>query len=211
MITLQDLDQWLNSPAETEQLEFKQAKQNFSKTDLFRYCVALANGKGGHLILGVTDKPPRQVVGSQAFPSTTSLNEIKSLILQKLGFRVKTTELQHPQGRVLIFEIPSRPLGQPQAFEGSYLMRAGETLVPMTPDVLKAIFAEDRQDWFSQAARADVSSDDVIALLDTQTYFELLNMPYPTTRNGVLAGLLFKAPKRDGTSRTWQLFYSQGS
>ena len=56
-------------------------------------------------------------------------------------------------------------------------MRAGEDLVPMTPDMLKRIFAEDRQAWFSQAARWDASADDVIALLDTQTYFELLDIP----------------------------------
>ncbi|MGJ3247981.1 MAG: ATP-binding protein [Elainellaceae cyanobacterium] len=189
MITLEHLEQWLNAPAETEQLEFKQAKQNFSKADLLRYCVALANEQGGYLILGVTDKPPRQVVGSQAFSSATALNEVKALIVQKLGFRVEGIELNHPQGRVLVFKVPSRPLGQPQAFEGTYLMRAGDNLVTMTPDVLKAIFAEDQQDWFSQATRADVSSDDVIALLDTQTYFELLDRPYPTTRDAVLERL----------------------
>ncbi|QQE66096.1 hypothetical protein GFS31_27920 [Leptolyngbya sp. BL0902] len=189
MITLGDLEQWLNAPAETEQLEFKQAKQSFSKTDLLRYCVALANERGGHLVLGVTDKPPRRVVGSQAFPSATSLNEVKALIVQQLGFRVDVTELQHPDGRVLVFEIPSRPLGQPQAFEGTYLMRAGENLVAMTPDVLRAIFAEDQQDWFSQPARSEASADDVIALLDTQTYFELLDRPYPTTRDNVLERL----------------------
>ncbi len=61
MITLEDLDHWLNAPAETEQLEFKQAKQSFSKTDLLRYCVALANERGGYLILGVTDKPLRSL------------------------------------------------------------------------------------------------------------------------------------------------------
>lgn len=179
MITLDDLDKWLDAPAETEKLEFKEAKNNFKKTQLLQYCVALTNEGGGHLILGVTNKPPRQVVGSQAFPSTTSLNEVKELIVQKLGFRVKTTELQHPQGRVLVFEIPSRPLGQPQSFEGTYLMRAGEALVPMTPDVLKAIFAEDQQDWFLQSARADASSDDVIALLDTQTYLSWWIHPIP--------------------------------
>ena len=68
-------------------------------------------------------------------------------------------------------------------------MRAGEDLVPMTPDVLKRIFAEDQQDWFCQPARCDASADDVIALLDTQTYFELLKIPYPTTRDAVLERL----------------------
>ncbi len=65
-------------------------------------------------------------------------------------------------------------------------MRCGEDLIPMTPDRLKSIFAEDRQDWFCEPARTEVSPDDVIALLDTQTYFELLELPYPTNRDAVL-------------------------
>jgi ATP-dependent DNA helicase RecG len=42
MITLETLEQWLNAPAETEWLEFKEAKQQFNTTKLLRYCVALA-------------------------------------------------------------------------------------------------------------------------------------------------------------------------
>ena len=186
MITLETLEKWLNVPAETEKLEFKEAKQQFDIIKLFRYCVALANEGGGNLVLGVTDKLPRRVVGSQAFPSLTNLNDIKARIVEKLRFRVDVTELQHPDGRVLVFEIPTRSVGQPLAFDGAYLMRAGEDLVPMTPDVLKRIFAEDPQDWFCQPARSDASPDDVIALLDTQSYFELLKIPYPTTRDAVL-------------------------
>ena len=189
MITLETLDLWLSAPAETERLEFKEAKNQFNKVDLMKYCVALANEGGGHLVFGVTDKPPRRIVGSQAFLSQTALNEIKALIVEKLRFRVDVIELLHPDGRVLVFEIPPRPVGTPLAFDGIYLMRAGERLTTMTPDFLKRIFAEDHQDWFSQPARADASPDDVIALLDTQTYFELLEIPYPTSRDAVLERL----------------------
>lgn len=154
-----------------------------------KYCVALSNENGGYLILGVTDKRPRRIVGTQAFESPTELNAIKALIVEKLRFRVEVIELQHPDGRVLVFEVPTRPIGQAIALDGAYLMRAGENLVPMTPDMLKRIFAEDGQDWFSQAAKSDLSPDDVIALLDTQTYFELLETPYPTSRDAVLKRL----------------------
>jgi ATP-dependent DNA helicase RecG len=189
MITLENLEKWLNEPTETERLEFKEAKQQYDVTKLLRYCVALANEGGGYLVLGVTDKLPRRVVGSQAFPSPTALNEIKARIVDKLRFRVDVTELEHSDGRVLVFEVPTRPVGQPLAFDGAYLMRVGEDLVPMTPDALKRIFAEDQQDWFSQPARCNASPDDVIALLDTQTYFELLKIPYPTSRDAVLERL----------------------
>jgi ATP-dependent DNA helicase RecG len=189
MITLETLEKWLLVPTETENLEFKEAKQQFDRAKLLKYCVALANEGGGCIVLGVTDKRPRQVVGSLAWSTAEDLNKIKAYIVEKLSFRVDATELQHPNGRVLVFEVPTRPVGQPLAFEGAYLMRAGEDLVPMTPDVLRSIFAEDQQDWFCQPARSDASPDDVIALLDTQTYFELLKIPYPTNRDAVLERL----------------------
>lgn len=189
MITLETLEKWLLVPTETEQLEFKEAKKQFDSTKLLKYCVALANEGGGYIVLGVTDKQPRQVVGSLAWSTAEALNGIKAKIVNELRFRVEVTELQHPNGRVLIFEAPSRPVGRALDYEGAYLMRAGEELRPMTPDMLKRIFAEDQQDWFSFPSRSDASPEEVIALLDTQTYFELLKIPYPTSRDAVLERL----------------------
>lgn len=189
MITLDTLSHWLLAPAESEHLEFKEAKQQLDTTKLLRYCVALANEGGGYLLLGVSDKQPRRVVGTQAFAAAADLNDIKSRIVDKLHIRVETVELAHADGRVLVFDVPSRPVGQPLNFDGTYLMRAGEDLVPMTPDQLRRIFAEGQPDWFSQTAKEGASADEVIALLDTQTYFDLSRLPYPTTREGVLSRL----------------------
>lgn len=186
MITLTTLQRWLTTPAEGEQLEFKEAKQQYDTDKLMRYCVALANEGGGHLVFGVTDKSPRRVVGSQAFATPMEINHIKERITAKLKFRVDVVELNHPDGRVLVFVVPSRPKGHPMDYEGAYLMRVGESLVPMTPDKLRLIFAEGEPDWFLQPAKSEASADEVVALLDTQTYFDLLNLPYPTRREGVL-------------------------
>jgi ATP-dependent DNA helicase RecG len=119
MIDLTTLARWLVAPAEHEHLEFKEAKQQYDTTKLLRYCVALANEGGGHVVLGVSDKPPRRVVGTQAFAALTDLNKIKAHIVEKLRIRVDAIELAHPDGRVLIFEVPSRPVGQPLDFEGA--------------------------------------------------------------------------------------------
>jgi ATP-dependent DNA helicase RecG len=186
MITLTTLHQWLTTPAESEHLEFKEAKQQYDTTKLLRYCVALANEGGGHLVLGVSDKIPRQVVGTRAFIALTDLNDIKSRILDKLHIRVDTVSLEHSDGRVLVFAVPSRPVGQPLAFDGAYLMRVGEELVSMSPDQLKRIFAEGEQEWCRKPAMAGCDGDRVVQLLDTQSYFDLLNLPYPATREAVL-------------------------
>lgn len=186
MITLETLNRWLAGTPENEHLEFKEAKQQFDQGRLMRYCVALSNEGGGHLVLGVTDRPPRRVVGTQAF---RGLGEIKARILDTLRFRVEIEELMHPDGRVLVFEIPPRPVGTPLHYEGAYLMRVGDELVPMSPDQLRRILEEGQPGWLEQPARDNASPDEVVALLDTQSFFDLMQLPYPTTREGVLARL----------------------
>ncbi|MGA7498724.1 MAG: ATP-binding protein [Isosphaeraceae bacterium] len=111
----QQLQEWL-SAKEDEHLEFKEAKANFHFDKLVKYCAALANEGGGSIILGVTDKPPRRVVGSTAF---AELGRTKAGLIDRLRLRIEATEIAHPDGRVLIFTAPSRPIGMPVAVEGA--------------------------------------------------------------------------------------------
>lgn len=197
MSNLEILQHWLAGAPETEHLEFKEAKQQYDTTKLLRYCVALANEGGGHLVLGVSDKPPRRVVGTAAFQNP---GQIKAKILEALRIRVEVHELQHPDGRVLVFDIPSRPIGQPLHHEGAYLMRSGEELVPMTQDQLKRIFAEGQPGFLAADASEPLSADEVIALLDVQSFFDLLKIPLPAAREGMIARLLSEALVRaEGT------------
>lgn len=149
--------------------------------------MAIANEGGGHLVLGVADKPPRPVVGSEAFLDT---QDIAEKLFQWLGFRVDVESVAHPDGRVLVFIIPGRPKGTAYHYDGAYLMRSGEELVPMSEDQLRRIFAEGQPDWLEFPALKDASAQDVVQLLDTQAFFDLLYLPYPTDQAGVLARLL---------------------
>ena len=180
MITIATLERWLSVPAENENLEFKEASQSYTIDDVLKYCVALSNEGGGHFILGVTNTPPRQIISTRAFASEKQLNKLKLSIVDQLHIRVNIHEIIHSDGRVLVFEIPPRPTAQPLDFNGRYLMRAGESVVAMTPDHLKNIFEESSEDWFVQPAIENINSKDVIDLLDTKIYFDLLNLPYPT-------------------------------
>lgn len=73
-------------------------------------------------------------------------------------------------------------------------MRSGEELVPMTPDQLKKIFDEGHHSrFFEKIALNNLTADDVVEHLDTQTYFDLLKMPYPSTRDSVIARLVKEA------------------
>lgn len=132
---------------ENEHLEFKQATESFSFDELVEYCIALANERGGKIILGVTDKMPRKIVGTKAFEN---IERLKGDLIQRLPLRIEVEEILHPDGRVLAITVPSRPIGMAMHYRGKYLMRAGERLVPMSADMLKAIFNEGEPDYSAE-------------------------------------------------------------
>jgi ATP-dependent DNA helicase RecG len=156
--SLEELHRWMEAQ-EDEHLEFKEAKNNFDSRELTRYCAALANEGGGKIVLGVTDKKPRRVVGSQAF---RQVERTIAGLINDLRLRVEAEEISHPEGRVLVFHVPPRPLGMPLGYQGAYWMRAHGSLVPMTPDMLKRIFDESGPDFSAEvcprAAFGDLDS-----------------------------------------------------
>jgi len=183
MTTPEQIDLCRQASSEHQRLEFKEAKNQFDFGRLQQYCVALANEGGGTLLLGIADKPPRPVVGSQAFPDTARTAQD---LFHAIGFRVDVDAVAHPSGRVVVFHIPSRPRGTAYHLTGKYLMRAGEALVPMSEDQLRRIFAEGEPNWLEASAVTGVDAQQVVELLDVQTFFELLKLPYPTDRSGVI-------------------------
>jgi len=156
MITNHQIDEWL-AAREDEHVEFKEAKSSYSFDELARYAVAIANEGGGHIVLGISPKLPRRVVGSQAF---RDLPGTIHGMLQKVHLRIEADEIAHPDGRVVVFTVPARPIGTPLEIGGTYWMRAGESLTGMTPDMLKRIFDEAVPDYSAEvcdkAAFADL-------------------------------------------------------
>lgn len=69
---------------ENGHLEFKEAKNNYDSDKLTQYCCALANEGGGKILLGITDKIPRSIVGSQ---------------VQKLLIELKAENRAYVEGR----------------------------------------------------------------------------------------------------------------
>lgn len=158
-ITIEQLEELMASK-EGEHLEFKEAKENFHFETLIKYCAALANEGGGKVVLGVTDKRPRSVVGSQAFKQP---ERTRSGLIDKLHLNIDFSMVNHSEGRVLIFHVPTRPIGNPVKYEGIYWQREGDSLRAMSEDRLRGIFAEGGHD-FSSDICASATLDD----LDTE-------------------------------------------
>lgn len=95
---------------EGEHVQFKEAKNRFDFGEAARCCCALANDGGGKLVFGITDKRPRQVVGSRAFeqPERTRMG-----LIDKLKINVDFQLYDYEGKRVLVFDVKSRPIGMP--------------------------------------------------------------------------------------------------
>lgn len=147
MTTADQFEKYLDSP-EGSRFEFKEAKQRFSFDELVKYCVALANEGGGKIILGVTDKRPRRVVGTSAFAEP---GRTEGGLYDRLHHRIHVEEYHHHGVRVLLFHVPSRPPGSAWSHGGVFWMRAGDALVGMNDDQLRQIHAETGLDFSAQA------------------------------------------------------------
>lgn len=156
---LQQLLRSLIERWESEIVEFKRGGKSFSNSDLGKYFSALTNeanlraSDGAWLIFGVDDKT-RRVVGSEYREARGELDRLKMQIADgtepSITFR-DIHELETPEGRVLLFEIPAAPMGMPIAWQGHYYARAGESLTSLGLDKLDTLRSQtDTSDWSVQ-------------------------------------------------------------
>ena len=124
---------------EGEGFQFKEAKKRFDFGDALRCCCALSNCGGGKLVFGISDKRPRQVVGSQAFDQP---EHTRKGLIDKLHVMVDFQLYEEEGKRVLVFEVAGRPLGLPIQVDGIAWWYEGDSLIPMPEDVRRRIYAE---------------------------------------------------------------------
>ena len=145
-----------NLTAETEIVEFKEAKTNYDFSKLGKYFSAisneanLANQPYGWLVFGV-ENTKHQIVGSQYRKSRKDLDSLKGEIANKTTNRITFIdihELTLPEGRVVMFQIPAAPRGIPIAFDGHYYGRDSEELAPLNLEEIERIRAQaTTEDW----------------------------------------------------------------
>jgi ATP-dependent DNA helicase RecG len=164
MTNIQDmrkkLIELMDLPHEKEWVEFKEAKNNFDSDDLGKYFSALSNAANlngqpvGWLVFGITNRRPRQIVGTNYRSQQPGLEKLKNEIARhtnhQMTFRV-IHELIEEDKRVLLFEIPAAPPGIPTTWNGIAWGRIHESLVPLSVDKIeqirrKAVF----EDWSAQ-------------------------------------------------------------
>lgn len=143
-------------------LQFREAKSSFSLKEAGKICCALSNAGGGMLVLGITDKCPRLVVGSNAFAQP---ERTRKWLMDKLDVFLDIKIIECDGKRILIFDVASRPLGLPVAFEGDAWWYEKNNFIHMTDDVRFKIYDEDPYDFSSEICiGADLNAIDANAV-----------------------------------------------
>jgi len=161
------LNELLNNN-ETEVLEFKEAKSDFDFRKLGKYFSALSNEANlldkneAWLLFGVKDD--KTIVGTQYRRDKDQLHSLKNEIANKTSSRITFKEIYEVEteyGRVIMFQIPSAPIGLPVSFEGHYYGRDGESLNALNIEELERIRSQNTEfDWSIQICN-DATIDDL--------------------------------------------------
>lgn len=172
----------LVSDWESEVVEFKRAGDGFSTHDIGKYLSALANEanlrglSSGWLVFGVCNKT-RTAVGTDYRPEHARLQSLKHDLQQgSAGHTLREIhELRDSATthRVLLFEIPAAPRGQPVAWQGHRYARAGESLVALPRDKEDEILCQAALfDWSAEPVPAATLADlDPAALAKAREQF----------------------------------------
>lgn len=134
------------------------------------YVAALCNEGGGRIVIGMHDSYPHQVTGTSQ--SLHKLGDLESNIYSDMGIRPEVYELfeKGTQKRVLVIEVPGRPIGKVFKFEDVALMRVGEELKPMDDKTYIHIIQEQEPDFSEdickEAQWTDLSSQAIKVLKD---------------------------------------------
>jgi len=189
------IDRLIKLPKECEWVEFK---LNFkSEEEIGKYISALSNGAClqnepfGYLAFGIDDKS-QQVRGTTFRSKLYKIGneELENWLLQRTSPRIEVLlfETIYQDKLISLFQIQAAN-GQPTCFAHIDHIRVGSItrLLKDFPEKEKKIWNKTTKQAFEKGIALNVdSSADIIALLDTQCFFDLLKIPYPTNREAVI-------------------------
>ncbi|WP_192821288.1 RNA-binding domain-containing protein [Rufibacter sp. LB8] len=186
-------------PNENEWVEFKENNGDpesvGERLSAISNSASIHNQSYGYLVYGVNDND-HSIVGTSFTPTREKRgNElIEHWIAQRLNPRIdfRIYEFDFDGKSIAIFEIPAA-IDRPVQFQHISYIRIGSVTRKLRdfPEKEKKIWRKEINNQFEQGlATKTISGEDVVRLLDVQTYFDLLNLPLPSTRDAILKKLL---------------------
>lgn len=201
-------------PQETEWVEFK---RNADIEVIGEYISALANSAALHgkqqayLVFGVDDES-HQLVGTQFKPSVQKhkQQELESWLLQKISPKIHFRFYEFAvdeQTPVVLLEI--QPASHnPVQYEGVEYFRLGSYKKKLKefPEKERALWRVfDKTPFEQQLAASNLPADEVLKLLDYPAYFDLMDLPLPENRKGILAALAADKLIKESSADKWHI------
>ncbi|MCX6351381.1 MAG: putative DNA binding domain-containing protein [Bacteroidetes bacterium] len=189
------IERLLKLPKECEWAEFK---INLKTDDeIGKYISALSNGAClknepfGYLVFGINDKS-LLVEGTKFNPTLHKVGneELEHWLLQRVSpkIEVQISEVIYNAKHLSVFQIQAAN-GQPTCFSHQDYIRVGSITRPLKdfPEKERKLWANKSKEVFEKGIALEVESpSDIVKLLDTQCYFDLLKIPYPSNREAVI-------------------------
>lgn len=185
-------------PAETTWLEFKgnnaDPKMVGERISAISNAARFEGQNAGYIVWGV-DNDSRQIVGTTFDPdSEVASNQPYAFYLAQrlspdLAFNFTKVVIDGKQ--VVILEIPAATVS-PIEYDGIARIRIGSATPKLSdhPDRLRALWVKlQPYAWEFGIAKQYLAADEVLSLLDYPAYFDLLNLPLPDNRSGILERL----------------------
>ena len=167
---------------ESENVEYKEAKNNFDFNELGRYFSALSNGANligkqyAWLIFGVSDKSHDFV--NTNYRRNSNLNGLKKELTQSTNDNLTFLdiyELEIDENRVIMFKIPAA-IGVPTTWKGIAYDRNDDALIPLNDTKRNTILSTVNIDWSRQIVDGLTVDDlDKDAILKAREQFKKKN------------------------------------
>ncbi len=189
------INELVKQPHESEWVEFKHNYHNAE--EIGERISALANGacihnqNFGYLVFGVEDKT-HVILGTTFKPKTKKKGneEIEHWLAQRLDPRIdfEIFEFNYDENRrIAVFVIPSAH-NKPVDFMRNPYIRIGSITRKLSefPEKEAKIWRKKSKPFEEEIAKNGLEIADVVRLLSTETYFDLLKLPYPSNQEGVI-------------------------
>ncbi len=193
------LENLVKQNKESEWVEFKlnyhSAEEIGERLSALSNGACLENQPNGYLVFGV--KNDNQTIEGTTFKPKTfkhKKEDIEHWLAQRLTPRIdfRIHEFDYTGKHIALFEIPAADRQPTEFMHEAYIRVASITRkLREFPEKARKIWKKEKEKPFEkEVALENVSAADVVGLLDTQGYFDLMKLPYPSNRESVLEKLV---------------------